>query len=546
MASPGPSTSSRPLHRGAACLPCRKLKARCDGNKPACSRCVSNGRPDDCEYAVGGEVTRSRLLEENIALLEARIRELENPHETTSVRLHDPRRQETLAAARVNVPGPSNMQFFSSGRPQSAVPGAFSVPTEQEMQTLLHSFMMHASQLGFFLNPTRFVGAASLPRGTRGSLDDALMNAVYLWGARLSGSNTLRARETQFSANAVQAASGCTLGYQPTAPTHALMHTVQASVLLANYFLSAGRFLEGKYHWLAAVALVTGCRLHQLDVVGLVGAGEDPISIGEKIHCFWTVFALDKTWSAAMDVPPSICQRGRTGCQATTPWPLATEAYEQGTIIPLRGYNYTLYDYSRGPVDESGEDFSRLALRAKAAVLYDGALYVSSQYRPDMPNRGEFLTQFTALDSLIETYHRRLAGVRNRSPDDMRELLVCRTIACVAVIQLHSVFASQQPSSRQKTLSVAVAATRALDIIDVNQYRHLDSLISMLWPVVGKVLLEELRATRQGAVAVRPEDVARIAASLDRLMGAMASLAYSAPLMASQLTDIQQLRAALG
>ncbi|KAI0826659.1 hypothetical protein BC628DRAFT_1410246 [Trametes gibbosa] len=542
------SSSTRPLNRGAACLPCRKLKARCDGNKPACGRCVSNGRPDDCEYAVGGEVTRSRLLEENIALLEARIRELENPHETTSVRLHDPRRHEAVAATQPqgSTPGPSTTQLFLPGRPQSAVPGTLSAPTQQEAQTLLQTFMVHASQLGFFLNPTRFVRAASLPRGTPGSLDDALMNAVYLWGSRLSGSNTLRARESYFSANAVQAAAGCTLGYQPTTPTTVLLYNVQASVLLANYFLSSGRFLEGKYHWLAAVALVTGSRLHQLDVIGLVGAGSDPISIGEKIHCFWIVFALDKSWSAAMNVPPSICQRGRTGILTTTPWPLATEAYEQGIIIPLSGYNYTLYDFARGPVDESGEDFSRLALRAKAAVLYDGALYVSSQYRPDMPNPGEFLTQFTALDNLIETFHRRLAAVRNRGSDDMREVLVCRTITCVAAIQLHSAFANHQPASRQKTLSVAVAATRALDIVDVNQYRHLDSLISMLWPVVGKVLLEELRRARQGAVAVRQEDVARIATSLDRIMGAMASLAYTGPLMASQLTEIQQARALMG
>ena len=77
---------------------------KCDGNKPACGRCLANNRPDDCEYATGAEVTRSRLLEENIALLEARIRELENPGETPpSVQLHDPRRHGTASA------GPSRM-----------------------------------------------------------------------------------------------------------------------------------------------------------------------------------------------------------------------------------------------------------------------------------------------------------------------------------------------------------------------------------------------------------------------------------------------------
>ena len=54
-------------------------------------------------------MTRSRLLEENIALLEARIRELENPGESApSVQLHDPRRRGSTASAapsaRVQAP----------------------------------------------------------------------------------------------------------------------------------------------------------------------------------------------------------------------------------------------------------------------------------------------------------------------------------------------------------------------------------------------------------------------------------------------------------
>ncbi|OJT07742.1 hypothetical protein TRAPUB_1334 [Trametes pubescens] len=524
---------------------------RCDGNKPACGRCLANGRPDDCEYAVGGEVTRSRLLEENVALLEARIRELENPNETTpSVRLHDPRRQDAPAAgsSRGAAPIAPNTQILVPGIPQLASPGSYAAPAQQEAQTLVQTFMAHASQLGLFMNPTRFMRAASLPRGAPGCLDDALMNAVYLWGSRLSSSNTLRGRETYFSANAVQAAAaGCALTPQPNGPvSNNVLYSAQTSVLLANYFLSAGRFLEGKYHWLAAVALVTGSKLHQLDIVALVGARMDPISIGERVHAFWTVFALDKAWSAAMNGPPSICQRGRAGILVTTPWPLATEAYEQGTILPSRGYNYSIHDFVRGaPIDESADDFSRLAIHAKAAALYESALYVSSQYRHDMPNRSEFLAQFTALDTHIEGFHRLLAGIRNRGPDDTRELLTSRTLVCVAAIQLHSAFAAQQSTSRQKSLGVAIAAARALDLVDLNQYRHLDSVVAMLWGTVSRALLEEIRRLIQSAAPVRQEDVARITTSLDRVMGAMSSLAYNSPLMATQLSEIQQARASL-
>ncbi|KAI0371911.1 hypothetical protein BV20DRAFT_964552 [Pilatotrama ljubarskyi] len=544
------STSTRPLNRGAACLPCRKLKARCDGNRPACGRCVANNRPDDCEYAVGGEVTRSRLLEENIALLEARIHELENPGEAPSMRLHNPHRQESASgsASRTQVAGASHFQLHPPGMPQQTDP--LRGPTEQplthaEAPALFQTFMAHAPQLGLFLNPNRFVRAVSLPRGAPGAVDEALMNAVYLWGSRLSSATALRAREEYFSAKAVQAASGATLMAQSMAPVNGVLHTVQAEVLLAHYFFSSGRFLEGKYHCLAAVALVTGSRLHQLDLAALAGAGVDPVFIGEKIHAFWTVYALDQAWSAAMNAPPSICQRGRNGIVITTPWPLAIEAYEQGIVIPRHGYNYSVLDFAQGGADDSGEEFSRLALRVKAAALLSSALYVSAQYRPDLSNRGQFFAQFTALDGLIENFHRQLAAIRNGRPDDMRELLVCRTLACVAAIQLHSVFAIHQPTSRQKSLTVAVASARALDIIDVNQYRHLDPVIAMLWAIICKTLVEEMRRLRHSAVAVRQEDMVRITTSLDGIMRAMASLAPGIPLMASHLAEIQQAKATM-
>ncbi len=86
----------------------------------------------------------------------------------------------------------------------------------------------------------------------------------------------------------------------------------------------------------------------------------------------------------------------------------------------------------------------------------------------------------------------------------------------------------------------------------------------MLWGTVARALLEEIRRLIQSAAPVRQEDVARITTSLDRVMGAMSSLAYNSPLMgewrrvtisryvltdfcetATQLSEIQQARASL-
>ena len=144
----------------------------------------------------------------------------------------------------------------------------------------------------------------------------------------LSTSNTLRAREAYFADRATQAVSGATMTTQSTS----VLHTIQAEVLLANYFFSTSRLLEGRYHTLAAVALATGSRYHQLDLGTMSG---DPVGAGEKIRAFWTVVAVDKAWAAAMNSPPSLSHSGRTGVRVTTPWPLTAEAYEQvGTDHP--------------------------------------------------------------------------------------------------------------------------------------------------------------------------------------------------------------------
>ena len=180
--------------------------------------------------------------------------------------------------------------------------------------------MTHASQLGFFLNPNRF-----RRRLASGSGGEALVAAVYLWGSKLSSSSSLRARESVFAERATQAAF-VTQATPPAASS--VLYNIQIEVLLANYFFSHGRLLEGRYHALAAVALVTGSKLHQLDVRALSTSG-DAIGAGERVRAFWTVAFLDKVWAAAMNTPASLCQTGRTSIHTTTPWPLSTEAYEQ-------------------------------------------------------------------------------------------------------------------------------------------------------------------------------------------------------------------------
>lgn len=52
---------------------------RCDGGRPICGQCVRTNREADCEYTDGPGPSPTQMLEEQIARLEARIREIEHP-----------------------------------------------------------------------------------------------------------------------------------------------------------------------------------------------------------------------------------------------------------------------------------------------------------------------------------------------------------------------------------------------------------------------------------------------------------------------------------
>ncbi|KAJ7646877.1 hypothetical protein FB45DRAFT_677487, partial [Roridomyces roridus] len=64
---------------------------KCDGVKPVCGQCTRAPKDDDCEYQEGRSRSRTKVLEDTVARLEARLQELEHPEENTpSVTLYDP------------------------------------------------------------------------------------------------------------------------------------------------------------------------------------------------------------------------------------------------------------------------------------------------------------------------------------------------------------------------------------------------------------------------------------------------------------------------
>jgi hypothetical protein len=80
-----------------------RLIQRCDGVRPICRPCRS--KPEqygDCEYTDSG-FTTTEILEEKIALLEARLEELQRAEPTSSLVLHNPYSMHAGSAGTSNV-----------------------------------------------------------------------------------------------------------------------------------------------------------------------------------------------------------------------------------------------------------------------------------------------------------------------------------------------------------------------------------------------------------------------------------------------------------
>ncbi|KIP11315.1 hypothetical protein PHLGIDRAFT_124964 [Phlebiopsis gigantea 11061_1 CR5-6] len=570
------SAAQNSLARGSACLPCRRRKMRCDGVKPACGQCVSKRREEDCEYTSDTQgLTRTQLLEENISLLEARIRELENPSEASSVKLHTPQGTAPVPGLHGEVPQAVNIPdllqaplspSYNVGSSTSFVTTSDLVqpePTFQDIHSMVNDFIPYSSQVGFFLSVNRFVQMAYLPALNRDPLEESLVSAVCLWGSHLSHTPAIRAYEATFLAKAVKEVSSALFPAGPgSAQGRTILCVIQAEVLLANYFFNSGRFLEGRYHCSAAASLAITCRLDTLGghgtgagaglgmqlvggaYVGLSAAdGGDAIAQGEKINAFWAVYVLDKCWSVALGSPSAIAGQSSLGARISTPWPLSMQQYEQGQMVVYTGQPVVSDFLSSRTLDRQGY-LCPVALRAKAATLFAQATVLAARYREGMPDKQLFLHEFSRLDNLITAFINTLPQVRRVTPGEACDVLIACTVARVAVIQLHIRFVREQERSRDSCVATANSIVATLQNIDVGRVGFIDPIMAILLSAVCQVFIGEIR-TYNAMQSLEDPYVASLTASLDRVLALMSDFSAVCPLMAAQVAQVRDAQVAM-
>ncbi|KZT22155.1 hypothetical protein NEOLEDRAFT_1181063 [Neolentinus lepideus HHB14362 ss-1] len=550
--------SSAPLQRGKACLNCRRRKMKCDGARPVCSQCQRAGRDEDCEYADGGR-TRTQILQDTIAELEARIEELENPGHTTSVTLHDPHapqmrahpsssptQGQNLPVASTSGQASRQLQFYAQSPTQfeqgiAAAPGwwEYDEPPTHIARALIELFLPNTAQFGFFLNTTRFLSATVIMStlGQENRPLPALMTSVYLIGVHLSTSPEVKQHEGAFLSRLRHQLAIVPAGLQP----NQVMQAIQAEVVLASYLFRVGNIVEARYHSSAAVSLVLGYRLHkirsaEMDVNALGGEfvvtlppPQDVIEEGERINGFWITMVMDKEWAAALGMPAT----AGNDDMIDTPFPWNERAYEQN-LVPIGNlYSRTVQKFLSG---DTTNPLGGEAPCVQATILFERASQFTFR---QLVAHADYLSLDARIDEVrqivfsLETLQMLQANLRLYLP-------TC-TLLYLSTMKLHSRFISENTVALAKCLTAANDLVVLLQRAREAQSLPASGIMGTLCYLASQEIIRYLTIIPTLPPARRPRNFSRdmVVAMLTTTMVALEAFGADSSLTVSQLAELR-------
>ncbi|KAJ7846592.1 hypothetical protein B0H14DRAFT_3138726 [Mycena olivaceomarginata] len=508
---------------------------KCNGAKPICFQCarypIAFG---DCEYTEDGP-SQSQMLEGG--------RNQENSGQPVIItfipRANFSPPDSDRGAGKANswpqlqsaLQQPSAVDFNFTNLQQTSgtslnEAAANSMPTELPfivLQALAHNFLHNADRCGFFLDTQAFHDAITTTGGQH--LPPVLLNVMYLWGIHLLDDPSISAFEPAFLSHALRSTAGSLSGTHP----RRILHSLQASVLLAYYFIRNARILEGKYHISAAVSIALSAGLHRIRAPQ--GAEAPPVS--EMLAP-----AQGRAGGGRADYRDGTCSNisygGSTSLVIDTPWPLETADYvERPHLLPLQSSG-TVVNFLRDVPDNAT---SSSALYAKAGILYEEATRLGGRCRSGglSPNDPEFI----ALDRKIDAFTPTLPPIQSQ------QMLLVHTLSHCATIQLHEPLTNTNVDSRTKTL---VAARAVVDIhartemIPKPMLGLLEPAVAPLWTTTCLAFIAEIERQRHENRDPGPntKEIETLKDCVDRIIAAMEFFAPRCRLMTAQLEAVRR------
>ncbi|KAL4072323.1 hypothetical protein J3A83DRAFT_4372371 [Scleroderma citrinum] len=518
--SRGADTPSPPLQRGKACLSCRRRKMRCDGARPTCTQCIRGDRAIDCEYTDGNRRPRTIALEEDIARLQARVQELENPDSTTpSLTLHDPYEQ------RLRSPTPHHTSSTSAdlllSTHEFAGPSSYHgygfdqgsrVPQEETalgLQRAIDIISPYALDFGVFLSLARL-------RAHPTNIIPALRSTIALCSSHLTQASAVSQQvspsEPALLSRVLHSLTEGLSTAHPRLGPHFYMQILQAQVLLAYYLHRVCQITVAQSQANGAIALAVGLGLHMrsgdVPTAGLFNfiasshprlpRPSDAVEEKERVDAWWTIYLLVKFLEMIHPGPPVVT----TAVKITVAWPGSGRGnddqsnFEQTGQNGTRGDTIALFLATPNFTPSLG---TGLGLQARAGALLGEAQSLIASYirDPSISQTADFRNRFCSLDSTTQNVFAGLphpatlstsAGTGNQY--SVRQLLLTVNLIALAQITLHRPFVSSSASSHRRCIDSALRAAQGLnglgDLVIVNP------VCTASWGALFFVLHDEL------------------------------------------------------
>lgn len=360
------------LGKGKACESCRARRIRCNGVRPSCSNCLQAER--ECLYLDKPRPPASAAaLSAKLAGLEERYRML-SEMEATRTGQGEGHGRITVSESARNWVASLDYPTLPPVRPESVQPqsGALDDPyleetmTKKERKLMIELYQGQCYRYAVMITPSNLVSRLEDPK-PENRPHACVFNAMVLVARDLATSFALEPVLDETGARYVdfvmpestpsdetliaRIQAQCT---QSLADVDRLADYIQASLLLAYWYIRKGRVLEGQYSAAAVNRLVINCRLHQIDVDAmrelaphasplpdgqsrwegsLLGRPKDREDLAIRISLFWESFFMDKVLMIITGVPPTYDDDDL--CHITTAFPRTRDEYISGAAFDV-------------------------------------------------------------------------------------------------------------------------------------------------------------------------------------------------------------------
>ncbi|KAH7334930.1 hypothetical protein B0J17DRAFT_94932 [Rhizoctonia solani] len=439
-----PPTGVRMLSRFGACLVCRRRKLRCDATQPECDRCRATG--STCQYQDPAYRSRTRVLQEQIKELEAKIQQIELQREgprgssrASDLPINSHSGSNTVSGATspqsvpqvaspIPVPDGSAHQaadlsshLVPDVSPEGKIlscrgPSAISLLGETSRK-LLNTFMQRKHIIGFELHIGRVV------RGFQPGSSEPAVPALY-YAMLLLGCHFISATELKFWENMIYERTKLELetniarAYSNNRSKYNPLHHLQAMVMLGQWYYFKNRLLEGHVYTTRAMRFAVALGLHELDsrIYGhyVVMRQEpssggierwrprDPIELGEAINLWWACFSRDFAGTLVNGLPPSILLE-----EIKTVWPVSLSAFEDmsGSELPSDSHSVaSLLDRKHLDVVADVSQDTALCLLAKSIMLIHCAGMLDTERMSNSEVTEEWMARFEGCDHATKKF----------------------------------------------------------------------------------------------------------------------------------------------